>query len=110
MEQPLTAFGVRARAALRRRQNWIQLVKFCVVGASGYAVNLGVYSLLLKWAGLHYIAAATGSFVVAATNNYQWNRLWTFRGQRGHFVYQGMRFLTVAVLAYLANVGVLASL
>ena len=110
MEQPVTAFGVRARAALRRRQNWIQLVKFCVVGASGYAVNLGVYSLLLKGAGLHYIAAATGSFIVAATNNYTWNRLWTFRGQRGHVVYQGARFLVVSAVAYLANIGVLALL
>src|ERR687884_758533 len=94
--------GVRARAgrALRRRHNWLQLAKFCLVGASGYVVNLAVYTALLKWAGFHYVAAATGSFLVAASNNYTWNRVWTFRDDRGHVVYQGMRFLTVSLVAY----------
>ena len=35
----------RVDAALRRRANWEQLVKFCVVGATGYVVNLAVYTL-----------------------------------------------------------------
>jgi len=89
--------------ALRRPHNWIQLAKFGAVGASGYLVNLAVYALLLKQAHLHYLLAATGSFLVAATNNYVWNRLWTFRHQRGHVAYQGLRFLIVAVFAYLCN-------
>jgi putative flippase GtrA len=110
VEQPVEARRGRAHAALRRRANWIQLAKFCVVGATGYAVNLVVYALLLNWANLHYIGAATGSFVVAATNNYTWNRLWTFRGARGHVVYQGARFFVVSVFAYVANIGVLTLL
>lgn len=69
-----------AIVALRRRNNWLQLGKFCGVGATGYLVNLAVHTTLLKLAGLHYIPAATGSFLVAATNNYVWNRRWTFRG------------------------------
>ena len=40
-----------------------------------------------------------GSFVVAVSNNYTWNRLWTFRGERGHVAYQGLRFLVVSTLA-----------
>ena len=105
----MAAFENRAARALRRSHNWVQLAKFCVVGASGYIVNLAVYRTLLH-AGVHYVPAATVSFLVAVTNNYTWNRLWTFRHDRGHFVYQGMRFFTVAALAYLANVGVLAAL
>ena len=93
----------RAGLALRRRANWLQLAKFCTVGASGYVVNLTVYTLLLRGAGVHYLAAAVCSFLVAVTNNYTWNRLWTFRGQRGHVAYQGMRFLVVSVAALLAN-------
>ena len=64
----------RVDAALRRRANWEELVKFCVVGASGYVVNLAVYTLLLRGADLHYVVAAIGSFLVAVTNNYTWNR------------------------------------
>ena len=97
----------RVDAALRRRANWEQLVKFCVVGASGYVVNLAVYTLLLRGAGLHYTLAAIGSFLVAVTNNYTWNRLWTFRHQRGHLVFQGLRFFVVSVLALGANILVL---
>jgi dolichol-phosphate mannosyltransferase len=97
----------RVRAGMRKRANWEQLVKFCVVGVSGYAVNLAVYALLLDVVGLHYISAAVGSFLVAVTNNYGWNRLWTFREQRGGVAYQGMRFLIVSTAALLANLVVL---
>ena len=51
--------------------------------------------------------AAVGSFLVAVTNNYWWNRHWTFREQRGHVAYQGMRFLVVSTLALGANLLVL---
>jgi putative flippase GtrA len=100
----------RAGRALRRPHNWVQLLKFSTVGASGYIVNLTVYALLLRAAGLHYLPAAVCSFVVAVTNNYTWNRLWTFRRHRGHVAYQGMRFLVVSVLALTANLTLLASL
>ena len=85
----------------------MQRAKFCAVGASGYVINLAVYTALLRGAGWHYAAAATASFLVAVTNNYTWNRLWTFRGERGHVAYQGMRFLVVSVVALGANLLVL---
>jgi putative flippase GtrA len=97
----------RAGLALRRPHNWVQLAKFCTVGASGYVVNLAVFSTLLLWAGFDHRLAAVCSFLVAVTNNYLWNRFWTFHGQRGHVAYQGMRFLVVAVLALAANLVVL---
>jgi putative flippase GtrA len=97
----------RVGAALRRRRNWEQLIKFCAVGITGYAVNLWVFSLLVLVLEVHYIPAAVCSFLVAVTNNYTWNRLWTFRDQRGHVAYQGMRFLVVSTLALGANLVVL---
>ena len=63
-------------------------------------INLAVYTALLRGAGFHYAAAATCSFLVAVTNNYTWNRLWTFHAQRGHVGWQGLRFLVVALVAY----------
>ena len=93
--------------ALRAPHNWVQLAKFCVVGGSGYLINLAVYAALLKWAGLHYLGAAFVSFLVAVSNNYWWNRHWTFRGDRGHFAYQGMRFAVVSAVALGANLGLL---
>jgi putative flippase GtrA len=111
-ERPSAVLAARARAgrALRHPGNWVQLAKFATVGATGYAVNLAVYTALLRGAGWHYIYAATVSFLVAVTNNYLWNRLWTFRDQRGHVGFQGLRFFTVAVVAYGANLGILSAL
>ena len=100
----------RAGRALSRQHNWVQLAKFSAVGASGYAVNLAVYAALLKGADFHYALAATCSFVVAVTNNYIWNRLWTFHAQRGHVGWQGLRFLVVALVAYGVNLGLLSAL
>lgn len=114
MEEPTATRGELAQgrvgAALRRRANWEQLARFCVVGASGYVVNLTVYTLLLRGVGLHYAVAAVGSFLVAVTNNYTWNRLWTFRRHRGNVVVQGARFFVVSVLALCANLAVLGLL
>jgi putative flippase GtrA len=96
----------RAHAALRHRGNWIQLAKFCAVGAVGYVVNLAVFSLLLH-EHVHYLLAATCSFVVAATGNYVLNRSWTFRDRRHHLGVQGFQFLVVSAVALGANLLVL---
>jgi putative flippase GtrA len=108
-----TAAGIaaaRAGRALRRPENWIELLKFSIVGASGYVVNLAVYVALLEGAGLHYLPAAVCSFVVAVTSNYFWNRQWTFRHRRGHVYYQGVRFLVVSLAALGLNLLILRGL
>jgi dolichol-phosphate mannosyltransferase len=90
----VSALAARTAKALRHPGNWMQLLKFGVVGASGYVINLVVYAVLL---GIGAHRAAAVSFLVAAANNYWWNRHWTFRGTRGHFAGQGMRFLVVSL-------------
>jgi len=94
------SLAARTVSALRRPHNWIQLAKFGIVGASGYAINLAVYAALLG-IGAHQAAAV--SFVVSAASNYWWNRHWTFAGQKGHFALQGMRFFAVSLAAFGVN-------
>jgi len=79
-----------------------QFLRFCAVGVSGYAVNLAVYAALLA-AGLHYLAAATISFLVAAGSNYAWNRTWTFRTSGAPLLGQGARAFVVSALSLGAN-------
>ena len=79
-----------------------QFLRFCAVGASGYAVNLGVYAALLT-TGLHYLAAAAISFLVAAGSNYVWNRSWTFQTSASPLLGQGVRALVVSSLSLGAN-------
>jgi putative flippase GtrA len=92
-----------AGRAIQTPGDWTLLARYCLVGASGYAVNLAVYLTLVRGAGVHYLAAAACSFLVAVTSNYTWNRLWTFRAQRGRVGRQGARFLVVSTAALAAN-------
>jgi putative flippase GtrA len=79
-----------------------QFVRFCVVGASGYVVNLAVYAALLE-AGLGYLIAATISFLIAASSNFVWNRLWTFDAKQERVATQSLRALGVSALSLGAN-------
>ena len=77
----------------------MQLFQFALVGASGYVVNLAVFGALTALADLHHIPAAIGAFCVAVSNNFFWNRHWTFDAKHGHAGFQAARFFTVSVFA-----------
>jgi dolichol-phosphate mannosyltransferase len=98
---------LRVRAGLRKPHNWVQLMKFCAVGASGYVVNLCVFALCVEGLGMHHLAAAIGAFCVAVTNNFLWNRHWTFKATAGHAGFQAARFFTVSIVAFLFAASIL---
>jgi putative flippase GtrA len=99
--------AIRVRHGLRRPHNWFQLVRFSLVGASGYVINLAVYSTLVYAADVQYIVAAVLAFCVAVTNNFLLNRHWTFRATGGRMTFQAPRFVLVSVLALGLNLIVL---
>lgn len=94
----------------RNPDNWKQLVQFGAVGVSGYFVNLAVFAALVAGLDSHHILAAIGAFCVAVTNNFWWNRHWTFDARAGHAGFQAARFFTVSVLALGINLVVLEAL
>jgi dolichol-phosphate mannosyltransferase len=98
---------LRVRHGLRRPANWLQLVRFGLVGASGYVINLAVFALCLEALGLNYRLAATAAFAVAVTNNFFLNRHWTFSAGHGHAGFQAARFLAVSLAAFGLNLAVL---
>jgi putative flippase GtrA len=104
----LKAHARRLHVGLRRPHNWLQLIRYCVVGATGYFVNLGVYALVVT--ELPYRVAFTIAFIVAATSNFVWNRGWTFRVDHGVPHHQYARFLTVSAVALGIDLVVLTAL
>ena len=58
-----------------------QFVKFCVVGASGLFVDMGVLFLLAdpRCLGLNAALSKVCATEAAMTSNFVWNELWTFR-------------------------------
>ena len=101
------AVHLRVRAGLRRPHNWLQLMKFCAVGASGYVVNLCVFAAFVGLLDTHHLVAATAAFAVAVLNNFWWNRRWTFRAWGGRAGFQAARFFTVSVAAFVFAAAVL---
>lgn len=96
-----TALRHRVRHGVRRGHNWVQLVRFGAVGASGYVVNLAVFAFSLHVLGLHYQAAAVVAFVISVGNNFWWNRHWTFTHARdSHAAFQAVRFFAVSLVAF----------
>jgi dolichol-phosphate mannosyltransferase len=83
--------------------NWLQLFQFGIVGASGYLINLAVFAFVNKGLDIHYIPAAIIAFCVAVTNNFWWNRHWTFDAKHGHAGFQAARFFIVSALALVVN-------
>ena len=82
----------RVGHGMRRPANWLELVRFGLVGGSGYVVNLAVFTLLVHG---------------AVANNFLWNRRWTFRGHTERAHRQAVRFLVVSVAAFVVNLIVL---
>ena len=100
----------RLGAAARRPASWWQLVKFGLVGGSGYVINLAVFAVLSGNLGLHHALAAVGAFAVAVSSNFFWNRHWTFDAGHGYAGFQAMRFFAVSLAALLINLVVLEAL
>jgi putative flippase GtrA len=104
---PGSDLAYRIGAAARRPASWVQLLKFALVGGSGYLINLGVFALLAGNVGVHHAIAAVGAFCVAVTNNFLWNRYWTFDPGEGPAHFQAARFFAVSLASLALNLAIL---
>lgn len=100
----------RLKRAVRRRENWRQLTLFCVIGGSGYAVNLAVFAISVGTFRLDPHFAAVIAFVCAVCNNLLWNRRWTFPQHGPSVVREAGRFFVVSLGAFFVSLSVLSAL
>ena len=87
-------------------------ISFGLVGATGMVVQLTVTKILMGLLLLEFQTALPVGVVAAATSNYLINNALTFRSQRlnGRLLIKGLlKFLLVASLPVLANVGLATS-
>jgi dolichol-phosphate mannosyltransferase len=103
-------FRVRVRAGVCHPENWLQLIRFATVGASGYVVNLGVFTACVHLLAIDYRVSAVIAFVVSVVNNFWLNRHWTFEARRERPIFQGARFFTVSLVAFAFTYVVLIAL
>ena len=110
MSEGQNSLAIRVGNAARSRESWLQLLKFGVVGGSGYLINLGVFAFLSGNLGVYHAVAAVGAFCVAVTSNFLWNRYWTFGPGEGLAHMQAARFLAVSVACLVINLVVLEAI
>ncbi len=113
LELPPSARAVsRARSVYRRLayeirhpENHKQLVRFLCVGASGYVVNLVIFFILIHTLGIDIVALVAAA-MIAATNNFFWNRHWTFGAKADHPLGQALRFYFVSFVVLVFATGI----
>jgi dolichol-phosphate mannosyltransferase len=100
----VNAWWIRFRAAKT-------FIKFAMVGASGVAVNLGIFSVLLS-TGMNKFIASPISIECSILTNFMLNNFWTFRwrktGDRTRV--KGLKFNIVSVGTLLVSFGTFALL
>ena len=103
MTDEATAVDLRAHTrllhGLRRPANWLQLVRFGLVGGTGFVVNVGVYAICVHVLSIDYRSAFVLAWLVAVTNNFLLNRHWTFDAAAGNMRLQALRFFIVSLVA-----------
>ena len=95
---------------ITQRRGVRQFVKFGIVGASGFVVNLVLFTLIFNLTPVAehaaiYNLAYSVSFLAGGVSNYVFNRIWTFRAT-GHPLVQGLQFLVVSAVALGVGLGV----
>jgi putative flippase GtrA len=103
-------FHHRVRAGVSKSENWLQLVRFGVVGVSGYIVNTVSFWFCLHVIGLDYKIALPIAYLAGVINNFTWNSRWTFTHEReSHTAVQGAKFLVVSTVAFGCNYGLVVA-
>ena len=97
----------RIRLAMSIWTNWLQFGRYAIVGVTGYAISVATFAVLFHAVGMNSWSAATGAFCLALTNNFTWNRHWTFRAGDGHAGFQATRFVVINISAFILSLGVL---
>jgi putative flippase GtrA len=103
MSVPQSSFFQR----VGQRRGVRQFVKFGIVGASGFVVNLVIFTLLQLAVPTHreagpYYAIYSVAFLSGGVSNYFLNRIWTFRST-GHPGREAVQFMSVSVLALIVG-------
>ena len=106
--QATTRMRSMYRSALyevRHPENHKQAVRFLCVGSSGFVVNLVTFAICIHLLKFSDGVSLTLGFLLGTTNNFIWNRHWTFDAKEEHPARQGVRFFLVSLLVFFFATG-----
>jgi putative flippase GtrA len=85
-----------------------RFVKFAIVGFSGLIIDFTALNILAHLFNVASWLALAIAFIIAATNNFIWNRLWVYPESRKHSIWKHFpMFLIVNTVGLLINEAIL---
>ena len=94
--------------SLLDKHGWLirRFIKFGIVGASGFLVDMGVYTLLSIVFNIPHLLARGGSYWVSASWNWFWNRNFTFSHvEKRKKLIQWAKYLGMCMVSFMPNWG-----
>ncbi len=87
-----------------------RFIKFCIVGASGFCVNLGLLAIFVEVVGMHKVWAQIPSYQISILTNFMFNEFWTFSDRRTpglkSFLIRAVKFNLVSQVGWGINISV----
>ena len=91
-----------------KKENVKQFIKFAIVGVINTLINLCVLYILTDFFNVYYIFSAVIAFIVAVTNSFILNKIWTFKENLGdRTIKKYSKFFIISICALLVNLLVL---
>jgi dolichol-phosphate mannosyltransferase len=91
------------RLRSRQLQSLKKFIKYSLVGATGFAMDLISLAALVEIWHWSPLWASCVSFTLSVVNNFSWNRSWTFRDSQGNYRSQFIKFLITALAGLVIN-------
>jgi len=82
---------------------FLKFLKFCIVGFSGMIIDFGTTWLLKEKLKVNKYIANSCGFILAASSNYFWNRIWTFQSENNHIGSEYLSFFTISLIGLCLN-------
>jgi len=81
----------------------MKFLKFCVVGFSGMIIDFSTTWFLKEKVRINKYIANSSGFILAATSNYIWNRVWTFHSENRYVVTEYFSFILISLAGLAIN-------
>lgn len=79
-------------------KNFYQFFKYCMVGGTGTFLDLFSLYIFVEYFYLNVLIASTFSFLIAVTNNFIFNKIWTFKNKSKNFRKLYIKFLIISTV------------
>lgn len=80
-----------------------KFLKFGIVGFFGMVIDFSITFLLKEKLKIHRYISSSAGFMIAASSNYLFNRLWTFESSNPRVLVEYSTFIIISLIGLVIN-------